>query len=489
MAVLKRVPRVAIAVFLVALLNGLAWSLLTPPFQVPDEPSHFAYAQQLAETGHRAGRPGRPESSSEQTEAMTAMGTFGIIGRPLVRPPATHAASDRANQAISRAANDAPRDNGGGLSTASSQPALYYALEAVPYTAFTWASLPERLGAMRVLSALMFAVSAALCGLLAAELLPGRRWVPVVAGLAIALSPYTAFVASGVNPDALLLLMGTALLFVVVRALRRGLTRARAIALGLLVGLGVLTKLTFLAFLPGAVLALAVLLWRDRREVGNTVAVAALAVVAGVAPLVVYAAYAAISGGGLKTVGGGGTAPLPADQIKPFNAREFASYIWQLYLPRFHFQVDQLGFSAPYEIWIKGFAGRFGWLDFQVPEWIVRIARDVIFVGLALIAVALVRLRQGVRRHWVELVVLGSFAAGLAFAIAKKGYDYHRETGLIFEQARYLFPIAGLYAAAVALAVSALGRKAAPVLAVLAVALFAVHDAVGVMTTMARYYS
>jgi 4-amino-4-deoxy-L-arabinose transferase-like glycosyltransferase len=341
---------------------------------------------------------------------------------------------------------------------------------------------------MRVLSVLIFAVSAALCALLAAELIPGRRWVPPVAGLAIALSPYTAFAASGVNPDALLLLMGTAVLYVVVQSFRRGLTRRRAITLGLFVGLGALTKLTFFAFVPGAALALALLLWRDRAKIGNPVAVGALAVGAALVPLIVYAIYATISGGGLTPAGGGGTPSLPADQIKPFNTREFLSYMWQLYLPRFHFQIDQFGFSAPYETWIKGFAGRFGWLDYQVPEWVARLARDVVFIGLALIVVALVRFRHAVRRHWVELVVLASFALALAFAIAKKGYDYHRATGLIFEQARYLLPIAGLYAGAVALAVSAFGRRAAPVLTVLAVALFAVHDVVGVMTTLARYY-
>jgi len=37
---------------LVALLNAACWSFITPPFQVPDEQDHFAYVQQLAETGH-----------------------------------------------------------------------------------------------------------------------------------------------------------------------------------------------------------------------------------------------------------------------------------------------------------------------------------------------------------------------------------------------------------------------------------------------------
>ena len=44
-------PRAAWACAAVALLNGLAWSLITPPFQVPDENAHYAYVQELAERG------------------------------------------------------------------------------------------------------------------------------------------------------------------------------------------------------------------------------------------------------------------------------------------------------------------------------------------------------------------------------------------------------------------------------------------------------
>jgi 4-amino-4-deoxy-L-arabinose transferase-like glycosyltransferase len=479
----RSIPPVAGAVFLVALLNGLAWSILTPPFQVPDETAHFAYAQHLAETGNRAGVAGRPEFSSEQSETMSAIGTLGIIGRPLVRPVATQAAGSAADDQIRHVADTAPRDDGGGPSTASSQPPLYYALEAVPYWVFSGASLPTRLVAMRATSVVMFALAAALCALLAAELLPRWRWAAPTAGLAIALSPYTAFISAGVTPDAFLLLVSTAVLLVVARAFRHGLTERRAITLGLLVGAGAISKLTFFAFVPPAALALAILVWRDRPPWR----VPALSIGASLLLPVAFALYVAIVGGSLSPTGTG-TPALPPEQVKPGSLREFVSYTWQLYLPRLPFQIDQFGFSAPYETWIKGFAGKFGWLDYQVAEWIVRVARDVVIAGLAMLLVAAVRFRAQLRRHLAELVAYAAFAAALAFAIAKKGYDYHRATLLVFEQARYLFPLAGLYGAAVALALAAFGRRAAPILAIAAVALFAVHDVVGVMTTFARYY-
>jgi hypothetical protein len=62
-ALIKRVPSAAWMCALIALLNGVAWSIITPPFQGRDEPSHFAYVQQLAETGTLLG------SSKENTKS------------------------------------------------------------------------------------------------------------------------------------------------------------------------------------------------------------------------------------------------------------------------------------------------------------------------------------------------------------------------------------------------------------------------------------
>ena len=41
---LLRVPRAAWTCALVGLLSAACWTVITPPFQAPDEPSHFAYA-------------------------------------------------------------------------------------------------------------------------------------------------------------------------------------------------------------------------------------------------------------------------------------------------------------------------------------------------------------------------------------------------------------------------------------------------------------
>jgi hypothetical protein len=43
-------PHPLASLLVVVALVGAAWALFVPPFQVPDENSHFGYAQRLAES-------------------------------------------------------------------------------------------------------------------------------------------------------------------------------------------------------------------------------------------------------------------------------------------------------------------------------------------------------------------------------------------------------------------------------------------------------
>jgi hypothetical protein len=339
----------------------------------------------------------------------------------------------------------------------------------------------------------MFALAAAAAALFVAELMPRQRWAPLVGGLAVALSPYTAFVASGVTPDALLLLMGALTLLVVAQAFRRGLTLRRAVLLGVVVGAGVLTKLTYLALFIPAALAFVYLLWRDRARL-QAQGVAPLRVLgAGVAAFValpiVFVLWVKATGMPLRPPGTAAGTSIPADRLPPKTLRTELVYAWQLYLPRLPFMTDQFGFWPPDGTWLHGFAGRFGWLDYEVPAWLIRVARIVAVVGLALCAATAVRVRATLWRQRALLITLAAFAVVLFAAIAHQGYDYKVKTGFIFEQARYLFPLVSLYAAAVAAACLGLGRRLAPILAGVAVALFCLHDLAGVLVTLARYYS
>jgi hypothetical protein len=87
LVVLWRGPRrAALLCALVAVLNALAWSLLVPPFQVPDEESHTGYVQYLAETG-KVPKPGVIGYSDEENRLLQVLDFSGVIGIKDNPPP------------------------------------------------------------------------------------------------------------------------------------------------------------------------------------------------------------------------------------------------------------------------------------------------------------------------------------------------------------------------------------------------------------------
>ena len=83
---LRRVPRAGWLCIAVAVLNGCAWSLITPPFHVPDEISHFAYVQYMGETGDPPRHIAGDYMSEEERQTLEALRFFSVIGQSANRP-------------------------------------------------------------------------------------------------------------------------------------------------------------------------------------------------------------------------------------------------------------------------------------------------------------------------------------------------------------------------------------------------------------------
>ena len=58
----------------------MTWSLATPPFHVPDEVSHIAYAQYLAETGRLPEANGDLEYAREEENMLAATLFYRVVG-------------------------------------------------------------------------------------------------------------------------------------------------------------------------------------------------------------------------------------------------------------------------------------------------------------------------------------------------------------------------------------------------------------------------
>ncbi|HEY2636186.1 MAG TPA: DUF2142 domain-containing protein, partial [Solirubrobacteraceae bacterium] len=477
MSALRSIPRPALACAVAALLNLLAWSLLTPPFHVPDEIAHFSYAQTLAETGRPPVTQTKTVYSPQEEAALAGTYFYGVIGQPRNFPTATPAEQAKLGGELARHPG---RLGNRDANVATSQPPLYYAIEDVPYAAARSGSIFTQLALMRAVSCLFGVATVLLCFGFVREVLPGEPRAWGVGALAVSFLPLFAFISSGVNPDAMLYAAAAGLFWAVAATFRRGLTPARGAALGAAVAVGALAKLNFLGFLPGVALAVLYLAWRDSGRPG---AIRGALFAAGVAalPLAVYVLLnvsvwdrPAIGFGGITALaqpgtGGGATSGRSLGGL--------LSYLWQLYLPRLPFmQTHWFQGIALHRLWFDGLVGRFGWLDYGFPAWVYNAALVVAGAVLALVVAALVRLRGALRGRGAEAVAYVLMVAGLLFVIGRAGYQSVTSGQGTFQQARYLLPLLAPYAALVALAARAGGRRWVPVLGVAFVLVAFAHD-------------
>jgi 4-amino-4-deoxy-L-arabinose transferase-like glycosyltransferase len=480
----------------VAGLSALTWSLVTPTFHVPDEVSHFAYAQYLAETGELPRENGDLNYSPEEQTVLHHTDFYLVVGESRGRPPWT--------EVQDRALDDAPAADPvgtGNAQSATNNPALYYVLQTIPYHLAGWLELPDRLMFMRLLSVLMAAVTALATFLFVREALPSTAWAWTAGGLAAALQPLFGFISSGVQSDAMLYMASALLFLALARAFRHGLTPWRGVAIAAAASLGLLSKLTFLGLLPGVLLAVGLLAWRARGtpEWPTVLRGAALAtgIAAGVFLLYVGSNVALFDRPALPAITGstgpGSSAPAAEAAVTQAGGGigERVAYVWQLYLPRLPFMSDQFpGLNPMPNLWLHGWIGRFGWLDASWPEAVYRWARWVLVLLVALAAFATGRrlLHGGAwRARWPELVSYAALVVGLLVLIGLAGHRA-RETGDPgFEQARYLLPLLPLYAAAVGMAARAFGRFGPAVAAALVVAALG-HAVLAELLTVSRFY-
>jgi len=485
----RRIPRAGRVCFVLAFVNAAIWGVVVPPFQVPDEISHFGYAQYLAETGKPPPQGPLLQYSPEEQTALDDLYFFNVIGRPQLRGIFTDAEEQalRANLA----AHPSPLGQGGS-SSATNQPPLYYALEAIPYWLSPSHEILTRLAFMRLLSALLAAGTVLAIFMFLRELLPSWRWAWTVGALAVAFQPMFDFIAAGVQGDNLLFLTSSLTILLLMRSYRRGLTMRRALWIGAVVAAGVLAKLTFIALLPGIGLALLVLMWRALPH-GRAAALRAFAaaLLAAAIPVALYALLnvtawhrgsptaGGVAGATNSTLVGGGVVTL----------RETLDYTWQLYLPRLWFMHHTYFASTPLTtIWLNGAVGHFGWLDYTFPAWVYTAARDLALVLGVLALVGLLRVRLAIRGLLPIFVCFAVMAVGLLGAIGYSGIRYRMNTGSQFEQARYLFPLLSFYALFLVLAARGVGRRWAPALGAALVVLAMAHGLFAETLTISRYY-
>jgi hypothetical protein len=477
---LRRVPAAGWACMLIALVNAACWSFITPPFQVPDEPAHFAYVQQLAET---ASLP----SSSAETYSPEEMAVLqGLRQEEVKQSPQTLSLSSPAEESNLQRVLSTPAsaNNSGRAGVAASEPPLYYALETIPYGLGSGGTLLDRLQLMRLLSALMAGLTALFVFMFVREALPGVRWAWVVGGMGVAIAPLLGFMSGAVNPDSMLFAVSAALFYALARAFRRGLARGSACAIGAVMAVGLLTKLNFIGLLPGTILGLVLLARTAARTKGRTAYWwLALALAIAASPAVVYEL--------INVISSEPTAGLVSNAVgrHPGSLLDEISYIWQFYLPRLPgMPHDFPGYDTAREVWLNGYVGLFGWLDTTFPAWVYDAALVPTAAIVGLCARSLLSGRAALRHRMGELLVYATMSIGVMVLVGADSYLDFPQIAAEYGQTRYLLPMLALLGAVLALAARGAGRRWGPAVGAVIIVLLLAHDVFSQLQVIARYY-
>jgi 4-amino-4-deoxy-L-arabinose transferase-like glycosyltransferase len=483
-AALARVPAAAWMCALIAFLNGAAWSIITPPFQGRDEPAHFAYVQLLAETGTLP-RSATEHSGFSPEEALVLEGLHQYEVKLAPQNPAISSTSEQ--RALTQDVNEGLSPVGSGKAgVATSEPPLYYAIEAVPYAMGAGNTLAA-LELMRLAGALLAAITALLTFFFLREVLPGVPWAATVGAACVAVQPLFGFMSGTVNPDTMLYAVSAALFLCLGRGFRRGLTPRLSITIGVLIAVGFVTKLNFVGLAFGALAGLILLGVRETRSKGpGALRSLAIALGIGLSPVLLYMLVNGVSN---HPILGSASAAAPGSAGQSIFHE--IGYVWEFYLPRLPGMVHYFaGVSTFRDIWFNRFVGLYGWIDTEFPVWVDNVALVLAAAIALLCGRALIVRRTALRARLPELAIYAAMGIGVLLLVGAASYSSRIATGGVegFGDPRYLLPMLPLLGAVLTLAVRGTGRRWAPAAGAVILVVFLAHDIFSQLQVIARYY-
>ena len=478
---LRAVPGPLVALLMIVVMIGLFWALLVPPWQAPDEPSHFAYAQSLAERFALPGSKNRLTFSSEQRLANLATGAGALEFRAnQIRPDWSPRDYARYLAAASRGPS---RSDGGGPNPESYDPPLFYLYTDLAYWATYGGNVLDRYYAMRIWGIGLLALTVVATWLLIGELLGPRRVLQLTGAAVVGLIPGETFISTSVNPDALMIPLWTLALWLGTRVIKHAARPRDTIWLLVVTAAAALTQPISYALVPAVLLALILGLANCRRE-GRRVRIgpAAAAGVACAAPVIAWIATRSQGNPALAQI-----SAAPGQRAHPFNLRQFLSYVWQFYLPRLPWMARQRvtpGLSV-YNVWVREGWGTFGWLDVAMPSWVYTVVGSFTAIIAALSGAIVSTFRD--RLRWQLVAFFGLALVALLLGLHLTEYRSLINNQGPFLQGRYLLPVVGLFGLAVALVLGRLPRRwQGPACATLVPAMLLLQ--VLALSTVARTY-
>ena len=419
-----------------ALVRGLIYSAVVPPWQAPDEPRHFEYVKLLREKGRLVGW-GDVTPAVEQ-EIIASMWRFDYLryGHSDAPPLAPGELPTRFGQIWAWP----------GTEHELHQPPLAYLLYLAPLVLTAEQDTALQLYALRLFSVLQGVAVVIIALQIANELFPDNPLLAVAIPTFITFLPVHTFMTSMVNNDHLAEVFVCLLLLILVRGFRRGFSLWGLGAIVLVVVAGLLAKRTALVAVAISLAALPLYLWRRpvRRALNWRKVILSMAAVFGitalVAAIILYWSQAVAE----------------ANRIGSWQDWLVQFY---LFLPserfpaslRYHLVSPQAFQIYRHYLWslFRTFWGSFGWQNIPLDGWGYYALAVVSLAALLGVGLFVIRAcRKVIRLEWWQQRVLILFALSLVMAGALvigreiRNLDLSlARGGPGWPSGRYLFPV------------------------------------------------
>jgi 4-amino-4-deoxy-L-arabinose transferase-like glycosyltransferase len=470
----------------VAAIELACWITFAPPWQAPDEPAHFAYAQHLAEIGHPPTKSfpktGAGSESTQQGSAESWLNLRTSLGQAGVRPLSDDVDLKTWRQ-IEKTLPPTAKSDGYGPNAIAQNPPLYYAYEAIPYKVVGADHILTTVFWMRAWTGLLFLLTVVFTWLAAGELLGRRRWLQALAAGAVALLPQLAYMGSVINPDTALATIWAAFTWLAIRLVRRGPSPGGILAMALVVALSIVTHGRGLPLAAPGALALVLSFARHRSFAWRNLAAAAAALVVVVLALAWAFHITATTGGSAY----GGEANFVAGG---FTLKGFLNYVWQFYFPSLPGMNPKIGPAYGFDqVFVYSFFGTFGSLEVAFPAWVYDWLHTAELLGGAALLVCLWVRRRRVLRSWDVLLVMAATFVSLLFVLHFVAYrDMLGQPGDPVLVGRYVLPLISLWALGIATVAATLPRRFGLALATLVITAGALLQVAGLGMTVTRFY-
>lgn len=234
-----------------AFFNGLTWILIIPIWQYPDEQSHFAQVQYIAEIG------GRPESSQSYDTSYEVVLSEKILdterddfgnNKFTYHPEFKLNYSDSFYGPGEVTITNLPISSRSHMvkNEATLNPPLYYFLSSEVYRAFSCCDLFARVFFIRIMSLLVFLLTVVISYKIGKIIFSKSKILPIILSSIIAFKPMLIFASTGILPDTLTNMFFSLFILLCLIIISHGLTFLRLTMIFVVIVLGAVTRQNFL---------------------------------------------------------------------------------------------------------------------------------------------------------------------------------------------------------------------------------------------------